>query len=81
MKITRFQQKVLNYISKIPKGEVRSYKEVAKGINHPKAIRAVATACKRNPSPFKYLVIELLNQTVILESILDLEELKLRLNC
>lgn len=53
MKITKFQQKVLNYILKIPKGEIRSYKEVAKGINHPKAIRAVATACKRNPFPIQ----------------------------
>ena len=53
MKITKFQQKVLNYILKIPKGEIRSYKEVAKGINRPKAIRAVATACKRNPFPIQ----------------------------
>ena len=53
MKITKFQQMVLNYLSEIPRGEVRSYKEVAKGINHPKAIRAVATACKRNPFPIQ----------------------------
>ncbi len=46
---TKFQMKVWNYIKTIPKGEVKSYKEVAIGINKPKSARAVANACARNP--------------------------------
>ncbi len=34
---------------KIPKGKVKTYKEVAIGINKPKAVRAVANACGKNP--------------------------------
>ena len=46
---TKFQLKVWKYLSKIPKGEVRTYKEVAKSIKEPKSIRAVANACAKNP--------------------------------
>ena len=46
---TKFQMKVWNYIKTIPKGEVKSYKEVAIGINKPKSARAVANACAKNP--------------------------------
>ena len=34
---------------KIPKGQVKTYKEVAIGINKPKSARAVANACGKNP--------------------------------
>ena len=34
---------------KIPKGKVKNYKEVAKGIKMPKSARAVANACGKNP--------------------------------
>ena len=34
---------------KIPKGKVKTYKEVAIGIKMPKAARAVANACGKNP--------------------------------
>ena len=34
---------------KIPKGKVKTYKEVAIGINMPKSARAVANACAKNP--------------------------------
>ena len=34
---------------KIPKGKVKTYKEVAIGIKMPKAARAVANACAKNP--------------------------------
>ncbi len=50
---TVFQIKVWNYLKKIPKGEVRSYLEVAKGIGEPKAHRAVANAVGKNPYPTK----------------------------
>ena len=34
---------------KIPKGKVKTYKEVAKGIKMPRSARAVANACGKNP--------------------------------
>ena len=49
MKGTYFQLKVWNYLKNIPRGKVKSYKQVAKGIKMPKAIRAVANACAKNP--------------------------------
>ena len=50
---TEFQVKVWRAIEKIPKGEVRTYKQLAKTIKKPKAIRAVANACGKNPYPVK----------------------------
>ena len=50
MKGTFFQKKVWNYLKTIPKGQVRTYKQVAIGIKRPKSARAVANACAKNPS-------------------------------
>ena len=47
--VTEFQMKVYSAVSKIPKGEVRSYKWVAKQIGNPKACRAVGNALNKNP--------------------------------
>ena len=49
MKGTKFQLKVWKYLKKIPKGKVKTYKQVAIGIKRPKSARAVANACSRNP--------------------------------
>ena len=49
LKGTKFQIKVWRYLIKIPKGSVRSYKQVAIGINMPNSARAVANACAKNP--------------------------------
>ncbi len=49
MKGTKFQLKVWKYLSTIPKGMVKTYKEVAIAINNPKSARAVANACAKNP--------------------------------
>ena len=46
---TKFEQKVWNYLKNIPKGKVKTYKEVAKAIKSPKSARAVANACAKNP--------------------------------
>jgi len=46
---TDFQIKVWNALKKIKKGKVKTYKEVARAINSPKAARAVANACAKNP--------------------------------
>jgi len=49
LKGTKFQIKVWKYLMKIPKGSVKTYKQVAIGINRPKSARAVANACGKNP--------------------------------
>ena len=49
LKGTKFQIKVWKYLKSIPRGKVKTYKEVAMAINMPKAARAVANACARNP--------------------------------
>ena len=49
MKGTKFQLQVWNYLKKIPKGSVKTYKQVAIAINKPKSARAVANACAKNP--------------------------------
>ena len=48
---TEFQNKVWNELKKIPSGETRTYKEIAERIGAPKAARAVANACGKNPYP------------------------------
>ena len=50
---TFFQKKVWQELLKIPKGQTRSYKEIAIAIGNPKAARAVANACGKNPYPIK----------------------------
>ena len=50
---TFFQKKVWQELLKIPKGQTRSYKEIAISIGYPKAARAVANACGKNPYPIK----------------------------
>ena len=49
LKGTKFQLKVWNYLKKIPRGEVKTYSEVAKAIGNPLAVRAVANAVGKNP--------------------------------
>lgn len=46
---TAFQWKVWRALREIPHGETRSYKEVARQIGRPSAVRAVARACATNP--------------------------------
>ncbi len=49
--MTPFTKKVYQTVLKIPVGEVRSYKWVAKKSGKPKAFRAVGQILKRNPYP------------------------------
>ena len=49
LKGTNFQLKVWNYLRSIPKGSVKTYKQVAIAINRPKSARAVGNACAKNP--------------------------------
>ncbi len=50
-KSTQFQKDVWEAIDRIPFGETRTYKELAISIGRPKAYRAVANACGKNPNP------------------------------
>lgn len=49
--MTPFQRAVYQAMSRIPYGQVRSYKELAAAAGYPGAARAVGTACKNNPLP------------------------------
>jgi len=48
---TPFQIEVYLATSQIPRGETRSYSEIALQIGRPKAARAVGSALKHNPFP------------------------------
>lgn len=49
--MTKFIQKVLTIVKKIPKGKVMTYKEVALKLGNRNLARAVGQALKRNPYP------------------------------
>ena len=49
LKGTKFQVKIWKYLKTIKKGQTKTYLEVAKAINRPKAVRAVANAIGKNP--------------------------------
>ncbi|MGJ3239256.1 MAG: bifunctional DNA-binding transcriptional regulator/O6-methylguanine-DNA methyltransferase Ada [Anaerolineae bacterium] len=51
IRVTAFQQRVLDALQAIPYGETRTYGEIASAIGQPKASRAVGNACNRNPVP------------------------------
>jgi methylated-DNA-[protein]-cysteine S-methyltransferase len=51
LKGTPFQKKVWSALAKIPYGQTRSYKEIARTIGYPKASRAVGNANGRNSIP------------------------------
>ena len=55
LKGTKFQLKVWKYLITIPKGKVKTYKQVAIGIKSPKSTRAVANAFAKNPYAPKIL--------------------------
>ncbi|MDD2519051.1 MAG: methylated-DNA--[protein]-cysteine S-methyltransferase [Bacilli bacterium] len=48
---TEFQKCVWQTLQKIPYGETKTYKEIAKIINSPNACRAVGNANNKNPIP------------------------------
>jgi len=47
--MTLFQKEVYDTLKKIPKGKVSTYKDIAKIIQNPKAVRAVGTVLAKNP--------------------------------
>ncbi len=48
--MTLFQEKVYQALKKIPRGRVATYAYVARMIGAPRAVRAVGTACGKNPT-------------------------------
>mgnify|MGYP001819511783 CR=1 FL=1 len=48
---TTFQHSVWQALADIPYGELRSYRDIAKALGKPKAVRAVGAANGRNPLP------------------------------
>ena len=48
---TAFQRRVWEALRQIPRGETRTYMEIADTIGQPSATRAVANACGKNPTP------------------------------
>jgi AraC family transcriptional regulator of adaptative response/methylated-DNA-[protein]-cysteine methyltransferase len=49
VRATAFQWQVWKALTEIPRGETRTYSQVAKAIGRPKAVRAVGHACATNP--------------------------------
>jgi AraC family transcriptional regulator, regulatory protein of adaptative response / methylated-DNA-[protein]-cysteine methyltransferase len=49
LQATAFQRRVWQELQQIPPGATRTYSQVAKAVGNPKAVRAVARACARNP--------------------------------
>ncbi len=48
--MTKFKKRVYSVVSKIPKGKVMSYKQVAEASGYPKAWRAVGNVLNKNRS-------------------------------
>ena len=48
LRATAFQWQVWQALTRIPRGETRSYAEIARAIGRPTAVRAVANACASN---------------------------------
>ena len=46
---TKFQISVWKEIKKIPRGQTKTYKDIAVALKKPKSSRAVANACGKNP--------------------------------
>ena len=49
IRATSFKLRVWEALRKIPRGETRSYSDIARAIGEPKAARAVGNACATNP--------------------------------
>jgi AraC family transcriptional regulator of adaptative response/methylated-DNA-[protein]-cysteine methyltransferase len=49
IRATTFHRKVWQALQQIPRGQTRSYREIARAIGQPTAARAVAKACAGNP--------------------------------
>jgi len=46
-----FRRTVLDHLVQVPYGQTESYAQVARATEHPRAVRAVGSACATNPLP------------------------------
>ena len=46
-----FDERVYEYLKKVPRGRVTTYGMIARAIGHPRASRQVGRALHRNPTP------------------------------
>ena len=51
LRISSFKDRVSSVVAEIPKGETRTYKEVAEMAGSPRAYRAVGSIMKNNKNP------------------------------
>ena len=49
IRATAFQRRVWQHLTTIPRGETRTYSQVAQALGEPRSARAVANACAANP--------------------------------
>jgi len=49
VRATAFQRRVWEALRRIPRGQTRTYSQIAEAIGQPTAVRAVARACATNP--------------------------------
>lgn len=49
--MTEFQDRVLRLVSRVPRGRVTTYKELARSLGKPRAYRTIANVLARNPRP------------------------------
>ena len=49
--LTPFTQKALSALQDVPFGQTATYSDIAKTIDHSKAVRAIGSACHHNPFP------------------------------
>ncbi|HVS89678.1 MAG TPA: bifunctional DNA-binding transcriptional regulator/O6-methylguanine-DNA methyltransferase Ada [Candidatus Acidoferrum sp.] len=49
LQATAFQRRVWRELQRIPRGDTRTYTQVARAVGRPRAVRAVARACATNP--------------------------------
>ena len=50
--LSELERDVLGTLTRIPRGEVRTYEWVARQVGRPKAVRAVGSVCAKNTVPF-----------------------------
>ena len=51
--MSSFSERVYEVVSKIPRGKVMTYKQVATAAGNPRVARAVGNILNRNPDPVK----------------------------
>jgi len=49
MSLTKFEERVLSKLKKVPRGKVTTYQALARAVGRPRAARAVGNAVHKNP--------------------------------